>query len=117
MRFRKKLELMVPLLVLLLSSAAANAATDLDAVRACSDAIATSIAENQGETVKVRIDQTYIDTKRSLGQFTLFNIDVMDSATDEVIGRFDCTVSRRANVRSLQVLPLDAPPAARRSRG
>lgn len=102
--------------VLLLSSVAANAATDMDAVEACSDAIATSIANKQGEAVKVRIDPSEVDAKRKLGRLTMFHLDVLESSTSSVVGRFDCAVNRHAKVRSLQRLAIDAPSAGQRSR-
>lgn len=102
--------------LLLLSSVAANAATDMDALEACSDAIATSFANKQGEAVKVRIDQSEVDARRQLGSLTMFHLDVLESSTSSVVGRFDCTVNSRAKVRSLKRLSIDAPSAGQRSR-
>lgn len=114
MRTRKGSSIFM-LYVLLLSSVAANAATELDAVEACSDAIATSIANKQGAAVKVRIDRSEVDTRRRLNSLTMFHLDVMDSSETSVVGRFDCTVNRSAKVQSLRHLSIDAPSAEQRS--
>lgn len=102
--------------VLLLSSVVANAATDLDAVEACSDAIATTFANKQDAAVKVRIDQAMVDAKHRLGRLTKFHLDVFEASTTSVVGRFDCTVNRGAKIRSLVSLSIDAPSAEERSR-
>lgn len=102
--------------VLLLSSVVANAESDLDAVTACSDAIAKTFTDKQGAAVKVRIDQSEIDTGHRLGRLTKFHLDVRDPSTTNVVGRFDCTVNRRAKIRWLTLLPIDAPSAELRSR-
>lgn len=113
-KFKAKSVLVLP--VLLLSSVVANAATDLDAVEACSDAIAASLADKQDAAVKVRVDQSMVDAKRRLGGLTKFHLDVMEASTTSVVGRFDCTVNRRAKIRSLVSLSIDAPSAVQRSR-
>lgn len=102
--------------VLLLSSVVASAATDLDAVEACSDAIAASFANKQDAAVKVRIDQSMVDAKRRLGGPTKFHLDILEASTTSIVGRFDCTVNRRAKIRSLKSLSIDAPSAEQRSR-
>lgn len=102
--------------VLLLSSVAANAATDMDAVEACSNAIATSFADKQGEAVKVQIDQSLVDTKRRLGGLTKFHLDVLKPSSTSIVARFDCTVNRNAKIMSLKSLSIDSPSAEERSR-
>lgn len=107
----RKLSKAVALSVLMLGAVAANAATDRDAVQACSEAIATNVEKRQGSTVKLTIDLSAVSTKRRLINDTLFHLDAINPATDHVIGRFDCRVDRRAIVRSLKRLPPDAPDA------
>lgn len=102
--------------VLMLSAITAHAATNGDALQACSEAIATSIEKQQGAELKLRVDASSIDPGRRLHNDTLFHLDAVDPATDNVVGRFDCRVNRRAHVRSLYELSPDAPSAIVRAK-
>lgn len=103
--------------VLSLCSAMADAATDLDAVQACSEAIATTIEERQGAEVGLRIDDSGINPReRLVGRVTVFDVNAIDVSTDKVIGRFSCRVDRRAQVTRLRTLKLAVPVAERRGR-
>ena len=99
----------VALPVLLLNSFYASAATDRDAVVACTAAIATVVEEEQGATVRTRIDDTRIEPNLKLRDLTQFDMDAKDPATDNVIGVFRCLVDDRARVVQLRTLSLDVP--------
>ena len=101
---------------LLLSSVTAMAATDLDAIKACSLEIATAIENEQGAALKLNIDKSGFNERRRLKGITVFHIDAKDPSTNNVVGKFDCRVNRRAEVRSLRELSPGAPIAERRSR-
>ncbi len=103
--------------ILVFGSMAANAATERDAIRACSEAIATSVEQRQGATVKLTVDLSSVSVKRRLAEDTMFHLDAVNPVNDNVIGRYDCRVDRRAIVRSLQELPPDAPEAKIRASG
>lgn len=103
-------------LSILLGTVAANAATEIDAMQACTDAIATEIKDAQGADVRVRIDASTIDPDKVLHGLTVFHLDAVDASTNELVRKFDCQVNRRAKVRSLRTLSLDAPSAIERSR-
>ena len=92
----------------------ADAATDRDALQACSEAIATTIEKKQEASVNLRVDESSIDPDaRLVGTLTSFEVDARDTSTDNVIGRFRCQVDRRANVTRLRTLALNIPSAAR----
>lgn len=93
-------------LALTLNGTLASAATDRDAVAACSEAIAEMFERKQGADVRARIGEHVIDLGRRLTAVTLFHVEAVNPATDAVIGKFDCVVNRQAKVRSLRTMPL-----------
>lgn len=106
----------VALPILLLSSVFANAATDRDAVQACSDEIATIIEKKQGAAVNLRVDDSGINPREILvSRRTSFEMNALD-ATENVIGRFRCQVDRKAYVTRLRTLTLDLPVAEHQNR-
>lgn len=90
--------------ILMLGAYSANAATDMDAVQACSDAIATFVEEKQGAPLKVSVDLSTSGLGRRLSEPTVFHLDATDPTTGDVVGRYDCHVNRRGIVRSLREL-------------
>ena len=96
--------LALPVLILSTMSTAANAATNREALQSCSEAIATSIAEKQGSPLKLNVDATHLMPERRLKEAAMFQVTVVNTADDNVVGMYDCRVSRRANVRSIQEL-------------
>lgn len=99
----------VALPVLMLNSFYASAATDRDAVVACSEAIATVVAEEQGAAVRTRIDDSRVEPKRVLRRTTQFDMNALDPSTNDVIGIFRCLVDNQARVVQLRTLSLDVP--------
>ena len=97
--------------VLLFNSAIANAATDGDAVEACADAITTFIEQRQGVEPDLQLDQTRIERGQRLNSPAIFELDAIDASTNDIVGKFTCLVNKRAKVRKLVTLPLDAPDA------
>jgi len=101
---------------LLFSAAVVNAATDRDAVQACSAAIATTIEREQGPGVKIRVDESGINPGERLVRQTTFEMDALDPSTETVVGKFSCRVDRDAHVMKLRTLTLALPLAERLSR-
>ena len=102
---------------LLLSQGIANAsAKDSEALAACTDAIANFFEVQQGAEPATQIDAGAFGKDRRLGKLTVFELDAFDANTQNVVGRFSCTVNRYAKVRQLRTLPLTAPNAAERGR-
>lgn len=100
--------------VMLFSTALANAATDRDAVQACSEAVVTTIENKHGAAVNLRVDESGINpTEKLVSRSTMFEISAVDSSTEDVIGRFQCHVNRNAEVLRLRTLALDVPAAGR----
>ena len=106
----------IALPVMLFSTALVNAATDRDAVQACSEAIATTIEKRQGAAVNLRVDQSGINpTEKLVSGTTMFEVKALDASTEDVIGRFRCQVNRSAEVLRLRTLALDVPAASRQN--
>jgi len=104
--------------VLFFSQGKASAAeTSHAAVAACTDAIADYFEDRQGAKPAVQIDTSAMDRDRRLDVLNIFELDAFDPATRNVVGRFTCSVDRRAKVRRLITLPLTAPDAVQRRRG
>jgi len=107
----------VALPILLLSSVFANAATDRDAVQACSDAIASIVEKKQGAAVNLRVDDSGINPREKLvSRRTSFEMNALDATEENVIGRFRCQVDRKAYVTQLRTLTLDLPVAEHQNR-
>ena len=103
---------------LLMSAGLANAATkSARAVEACAAEIETYLEEKRTADLSLTLDQSKINDREPLSARTVFELDAYDSTTDSVIGRFTCTVNRRAQVTQLVPLPLTDPDAAIRGRG
>lgn len=106
----------IALPLLMLSAITANAATEHEAVQACSEAMKVSVEKKVGAEVKLTVDSSGTDPGQRLSPSTLFHLDAVDAATDTVVGRYECVVSRGAKVRRLIALSLNAPDAKARAR-
>jgi hypothetical protein len=107
------------LAVLLMSSGVANAAADSEqAVQACAAEIETFLeAQRQVDDLNLNLDQSGIDNLVPLNRVNVFELDAFDPDSGNVIGRFTCTVNRRAKVTMLAPLPLSERDAKFRGRG
>lgn len=114
MKFRELIAI-ATIPVVMLASGIASAATDGEAVRACSTAIAAAIEKKQGIEPGLKVDQSNVSTRRRLTGYTAFELDARDSSSNDVIGRYTCVVNRRAEVRRLTTLSLNGPSAEQRS--
>jgi hypothetical protein len=112
----RKTAVVVALAILFLSSTFALAATDLDAIEACSEAIATTIEKEQGAGVKFRIDDSGISPNTRLGRRTTFEMNAVDPSSNTAIGKFDCKVDSSAQVVLLRTVALDVPVAVPQNR-
>ncbi|MBT8098230.1 MAG: hypothetical protein KJO82_00700 [Gammaproteobacteria bacterium] len=104
------------LCVLASGPVAAKSATEVDAIRACGEAIAAKIEGKQGAALKLNVDESQVSAKRRLDNRTMFYMDIFDPATNDLVGKYDCIVDRRAKIRALRELPVEAAVAAVRSR-
>ena len=103
---------------LILGQGIAGAASkDSAAVAACTGAIADYFEGRQGIAPMVQIDSSAMGQDHRLDKINVFELDALDPATRNVVGRFTCTVNERAIVRRLVTLPLTAPDAMQRRQG
>jgi hypothetical protein len=89
----------------------ANASTNDKAIQACAGAIADLIEEKQGKEPAVNLDYDRLSGLDRLYRSTVYEMDVTNPSTENVVGRFTCVVNTRAEVQELVTLPLDAPSA------
>ena len=102
---------------LLLGFSVADAATSGKAIEACTGAIANYYEDRQGKQPQTKIELGAHEKRTWLSSSAVYEMDVYDSSTQAVVGRFTCLVNSNAKVRKLTTLPLDAPEAQVRGRG
>jgi hypothetical protein len=112
---RTKLAVLLSLPAVLALSANSNAATESDALRACSASLTEKFEARQDSEISTHVDESGIRSGRHLRGTTVFHIDVYNGKSREVIARADCYVNRRGHVTSLRTLQLSEKPAAERS--
>jgi len=114
MKIRKSLLIASAIPVLSLPIAS-QAATDKDAMEACSQALVEHIEETRGTVVKLKIAN--LDAARSmrLDGSLIYHLDARVTDSNEVVARADCVVNRYARVKDLRTLPLTAKNADERT--
>ena len=112
-----KLVIALGLPVIALNAPLAEARTERNAVRACSNAIVETFQKQQDVELGLNVDESGIKPLNRLNRFTTFELDAIDSNTRNIIGKFTCTVDRSAQVKRLVTLPMSAKKATQRSRG
>lgn len=85
----------------------AQALTAKAGLDACTRAMVDTLSMSVGSQVGYHMDTRNKATGR-LNARDIFHLDARNPKTDDVIGRFDCIVSRRAEVLELITLPLSA---------
>lgn len=108
---KKSIVVLGSALALSVSPFSASAYTAEKALNACAAALT---AEMSGAELAYSIDENSYSNTRLKGIET-FHLDARDPDSDEVVARADCVVDRRANVKQLKTLPLDAEDAKERA--
>jgi hypothetical protein len=108
-------------LVLVLAASAsmphpsAEAAPARVGLESCVSALTKAISESQGTGVEARISGDSRQGRSQLNGRSRFHLDARDPRSEEIVMKADCVVNARGEVRSLIVLPADAPEAEERS--
>lgn len=94
---------------------AAEAASARTGLESCVSALTKKISDVQGVGVEARISEDSRFGRSRLEGRSTFHLDARDPRSEEVVMRADCVVNSRGEVRSLIMLPKDAPDADERS--
>lgn len=92
----------------------ANALTAEDGMNACTKAMINDLSTEYGTPLGFRMDSKYRENVR-MKRLETFHLDALRPGTDEVVGRYDCVVSNKAEVVELVMLPLSAEDAKTRA--
>ena len=102
-------------LALSLAPFSANAVTESQALEACADALAGQISGTTGIETAYRLDQDLPASSRRMDEVEMFHLDARDPESQEVVARADCWVNKRAKVKRLVPVPIDAEDAEKRA--
>ena len=101
-------------LVMLTAPFHANALTAKAGMDACTKAMIDNLSGELGAPLGYSMDPEHKVSGRLKMEDT-FHLDARHPGTDEVVGRYDCIVSRQAEVIELVTLPLTAEDASARA--
>lgn len=101
-------------LVMLTAPFHANALPAKAGMDACTKAMIDNLSGEIGAPLGYSMDPEHKISGR-LNKVDTFHLDARHPGTDEVVGRYDCVVSRRAEVIELVTLPLTADDASTRA--
>ena len=73
------------------------------------------LARNKAAETAYRLDQDLPASSRRVGEVEMFHLDARDPVSEEVVARADCWVNRRAKVKRLVPVPIDAEDAEKRA--
>ena len=91
------------------------AASRAEGLNACAAAVVTDIGSSQGSPLDFSMSTDSDMSSVKLGQREVFHLDIRSPETDVVVARADCIVDRKARVRKVINVPLDAQDADVRS--
>ena len=82
---------------------------------ACAQAMIADLAAEQGAPMVYNMDPSTRTMKGALKRREVIHLDAKDPESDEVVARVDCVVNRKAEVKQLIRVPLEAPNARDRA--
>jgi hypothetical protein len=92
-----------------------EARADRNGLSACASALTDQLASAQGAPVDFRLNDGLAADKRRSSSAGVWYLDARDPKTQEVVARVDCRVNSRAQVVSLEPVPLSASDARERA--
>ena len=93
----------------------AQARSGEEALDACAAAMVSQLAADQGAPMVYNLDPESPGLTKSRSRLDIIHLDAKDPESHEVVARADCVVDRKAHVKKLIRVPLDAPDAAMRA--
>ena len=96
-------------------SLSVNAATRTDGLNACAQAVVTKLGDAQSVPINFSLAPETETSGIRLKNREIFHMDFLNPGSDKVIAKVDCTVDRKANIRSLKYVPLDGKDAVARA--
>jgi hypothetical protein len=92
-----------------------EARADRDGLEACAAALTDQLASAQGAPVDFRFNDRSHAVSRRGASAGIWYLDAKHPETQEVVARIDCRVNSRAQVVSLEAVPLSANDARTRA--
>lgn len=98
-----------------MASFTAEAASRKDGLDACADALVVEMSSDHETPLNYQVGPESDFSDKKMGKREVFHLDARDPASDEVVARADCVVSRNGKVLRLVSVPLSADDAATRA--
>lgn len=101
-------------LAIAMAPLASEAATRTAGLNACADALVNKLSVENGAPLGFQLGADSEQSNAQMSNRELYQLDVRDPNTQEVVARAQCVVDRQARVRQLVSVPLSADDAAER---